>query len=175
MSNLMLRNRGGFDELYTPMYGVVPILKYLKPNSKILCPFDTEKSSYYEAFTRNGHIVTATHQWDGKDFFDYTPEDVKDFDYIISNPPFSVKDDVLQHLYKLKKPFAMLMPINTLEGVRRSKMFKEYGIQVLVLDKRINFMEEKGKSSYFNTSYFCNSVLPEMLVFEEINKGEKNG
>lgn len=174
MSNLLLRKRGGFDELYTPKYGVEPLLKYLKPNSNILAPFDDESTNYYKVLTENGHKVVATHQWDGKDFFDYTPEDVKDFDYIISNPPYSNKDDILSHLYYLKRPFAMLLPISTLEGVKRSKMFNQYGIEILVLDKRINFMEEKGKSSYFNTSYFCKDILPDKLIFEEIKKGTKN-
>ena len=32
------------DEFYTPYYAIEPLLKYLKPNSKILCPFDTEES-----------------------------------------------------------------------------------------------------------------------------------
>ena len=29
------------DEYYTPAYAVYPIMKKLKPNSKIWCPFDT--------------------------------------------------------------------------------------------------------------------------------------
>ena len=31
------------DEIYTPVYAVEPILKYLKPNSKILCPFSRQR------------------------------------------------------------------------------------------------------------------------------------
>ena len=34
----------GNDEFYTPLYAVKPIFKYVKPNSKIWCPFDTDKS-----------------------------------------------------------------------------------------------------------------------------------
>ena len=29
------------DEFYTPNYAIEPLLKHLKPNSKIWCPFDT--------------------------------------------------------------------------------------------------------------------------------------
>jgi hypothetical protein len=31
-----------FDETYTPYYAVDPIIKYLKPNTTVWCPFDKE-------------------------------------------------------------------------------------------------------------------------------------
>jgi hypothetical protein len=34
------------DEYYTPPILVKPILKYLKPNSTVWCPFDTEDSEF---------------------------------------------------------------------------------------------------------------------------------
>ena len=34
------------DEYYTPKILVEPILKYIKPNSVIWCPFDTENSEF---------------------------------------------------------------------------------------------------------------------------------
>ena len=36
----------GNDEFYTPEYAVFPILKYLKPESRILCPFDSDESNF---------------------------------------------------------------------------------------------------------------------------------
>lgn len=170
MSNLLTRKRGGFDELYTPEYAVKPLLKYLKPNSWILCPFDDHSSNYVKVLVENGHTVIYSHQWDNKDFFNYTETEIANIDYIISNPPYSVKDKVLEKLYELGKPFAMLLPISTLEGVKRNEMFNKYGVELLVLDKRINFMEGNGKASYFNTSYFCWNVLNKQLIFETIDK-----
>lgn len=174
MNNLLLRKRGGFDELYTPAYGVRPLLEYIKPNSVILAPFDDKSSNYYKVFTEVGHKVITSHQWDGKDFFDYTKEELKalGIDYIISNPPYSSKDKVLEKLYELGKPFAMLLPIATMEGIKRGQMFSDYGIEILVLNTRINFMEGQGKSSYFNTSYFCKGILHKELVFHKLNKKE---
>ena len=43
----------GNDEFYTPKYAVLPILKYLKSNSKILCPFDTEDSNFVKILKQN--------------------------------------------------------------------------------------------------------------------------
>ena len=34
------------DEFYTPNYAIEPLLKYIKPNSVIWCPFDTEESNF---------------------------------------------------------------------------------------------------------------------------------
>lgn len=64
----------------------------------------------------------------------------------------------------------MLLPIATLEGVKRGAMFAEHGLEVLVLNKRINFLKERKSSSYFNTSYFCKGLLPNSLVFAEVKK-----
>ncbi len=107
------------DELYTPEYAIKPILKYIKLNSNILCIFDTENSNFVKVLKKD-HFVYNSHIWNKKDFFDYTKDDVKLFDYIISNPLFSIKDKVLNKLYELEKPFIMLLPISTLEGVYRN-------------------------------------------------------
>lgn len=48
-------------------------------------------------------------------------------------------------------------------------MFREKGIELLIFDKRINFLNQK-KSNWFNTSWFCWNVLPDKLIFEELEK-----
>lgn len=44
----------GNDEFYTPLYAIEPIAKYIKPNSTIWCPFDTEQSNFVKYFQRGG-------------------------------------------------------------------------------------------------------------------------
>ena len=44
----------GNDEFYTPHYAIKPILKYLKPNSTIWCPFDTRNSLFVKELIRGG-------------------------------------------------------------------------------------------------------------------------
>lgn len=46
----------GNDEFYTPTYAIGPILKYLKPNSTIWCPFDTEQSNFVKELNGGGGI-----------------------------------------------------------------------------------------------------------------------
>lgn len=59
----------GNDEFYTPLYATQPLLKYIKPNSKIWCSFDTEDGLFVKEFTKLGHKVIFTHIKYGQDFF----------------------------------------------------------------------------------------------------------
>src|SRR5574344_1512950 len=84
------------DEVYTPDYAVKPILKFLKPGSVIWCPFDTEDSEYVKIFKEAGYKVIYSHIDNGQNFFEFEPKE--DYDVIISNPPFSIKDAILNRL-----------------------------------------------------------------------------
>ena len=111
---------------------------------------------------------------DGKDFFQYEPDD---YDIIVSNPPFTEKDRVLERLYELGKPFAILLPLNSLQGVSRYKYFKQ-GIQLLSFDARIGFhspdsMEDYKKGASFATVYFCRDILPKDLIVEQLTEYKK--
>ena len=158
------------DEYYTPDYAVTPILKYLKPGSIIWCPFDTKNSAYSRIFQKNGFKLITTHIDNGENFFFYEPD--CHYDVIISNPPFSCKDLVLKRLQELGKPYAILLPLPTLQGQSRF----EYLInsEVLVFNKRINFyLDEKQTKPTtgvsFASVYVCKNILPEKLIFEKID------
>jgi len=154
---------GGNDELYTPSYAVLPILKHIPKSVKtIWCPFDTKESNIVKVLIEKGYQVIATHIEEGLDFF---TTDIK-CDLIISNPPYSIKDDIIERCYKLGYPFMLLLPITTLEGVFRGNMFRDCGLGVIVLDRRVEFMDKK--SNYFNTSWFCSTFLG--LKFEKLEK-----
>lgn len=60
-------------------------------------------------FQNEGYQVIHSHIDEGKNFFFYEPDE---YDIIISNPPFSIKDDIIKHLYELSKPYAILLPID---------------------------------------------------------------
>lgn len=162
------------DECYTPLYAVTPIVKYIPPTAVIWCPFDEEWSAYAKVFRSYGYKVITSHISEGKDFFEYEPDY---YDIIISNPPFSLKDKVLERLYQLNRPFMILLPVATLQGQRRFQLFK-HGLQLLVFDKRIGFhtksMDETAESPHFGSMYFCRDILPTDLVFEMIQKPTKS-
>ena len=151
------------DERYTPPILVKPIIKYLKPNSVIWCTFDKKNSEFVLLLKEAGHKVIYSHIDLGQDFFEYQPNE--DYDYIISNPPFSNKLDVLKRLYKLNKPFAMLMNIECLNYQVVGEFFLDKPLQLLIVDKKVSF---DGNTASFNTSYFCNNILPRQLIFTHL-------
>ena len=158
------------DEVYTPDYAVKPILKFLKPGSVIWCPFDTENSEYVKIFKEAGYKVIYSHIDNGQNFFEFEPKE--DYDVIISNPPFSIKDAILNRLSELKKPYAMLLPLPALQGQKRFKYLK--GSQALIFDKRINYFKdyktkEIQKGVSFASIYICKDFLPKDLIFEKLN------
>lgn len=171
MSNWLAR--GCFnkkDEYYTPPILVKPILKYIKPNSTIWCPFDTEDSEFVIQLKNDGHNVIHTHIWTGEDFFKYEPN--CDYDYIISNPPFTKKLEVLARLYKLNKPFAMVMGLPILNYQEVGTFFLDKQLQLLIVDKKVSF---DGNTASFNNSYFCYKMLPKDIIFEHLeNNNTKN-
>ena len=151
------------DEWYTPKQAVVPIIKYLDKNQIIWCPFDNENSEYVLELKKAGYNVVFSHKDTGKDFFNYEPAK---WDVMVSNPPFSIKDSVLKRAYELKKPFALLLPLSSLQSTERGKLFSRYGVQILAFNRRINFNNTKGIS--FATAYFCWNLLPKDLIYRRL-------
>lgn len=161
------------DEVYTPAYAVRPLLKYLTSGMTIWCPFDMEYSEYVKIFREAGYNVIASHIDNGQNFFAYSPD--IEYDVIISNPPFSIKDTVLQRLKEINKPYAMLLPIPTLQGQKRFEFIND--CQALIFDKRINYytnrdMTQTQKGVSFGSFYLCRNFLPRDLIFEKLEKND---
>lgn len=148
------------DEYYTPPILVKPIIEFLKPNSTIWCPFDTEDSEFVILLKEKGFKVIYSHIWLGQDFFKYEPDEP--YDYIISNPPFTKKLDVFKRLYELNKPFAMICGLPILNYQEIGEFFLDKDLQLLIVDKKVSF---DGNTASFNNSYFCHNVLPKDIIF----------
>ncbi|MFV0517429.1 MAG: hypothetical protein ACK5MV_08530 [Aminipila sp.] len=168
-----IRSYSTQDEYLTPLYAVIPISRYLRPHSLIWCPFDFEESLYVRYFKQQGHEVVATHIKNGQDFFQTEPP--QGCQYIISNPPYSLKTEIFERLCNLNITFAMLVNntgIFTAKG--RFNLFKE-GVEQMVFPTRIAFMKSYTDTKTlaappFDSCYICRGILPEKLVFEEIDK-----
>lgn len=86
------------DEQYTPRHAVLPIIKFLPRHAVVWCPFDTENSEFVIALKEAGHEVVFSHIFTGQDFFEYEPPK---WDMIVSNPPFSRKQQVVERCLAL--------------------------------------------------------------------------
>lgn len=163
------------DEVYTPFYAVKPLLEFVPKDKVIWCPFDEEWSAFYQLFTENGYKVIRSCLTDNQDFFTYEPEE--HWDILISNPPFSKKDKVLKRAFEFNKPFALLLPVNSIQGQKRFKIFNN-NIQLLVFNARVDYhtnnnMHTYTKGNHFGSAYFCKDFLPTKLELRELNKYER--
>jgi hypothetical protein len=165
---LMQGNRNDFQ---TPAFAINPLLPYIKKDW-IIWECACGKGNLIKAFNNKGYKVIGTDILNGDDFMMWQPEN---YDCIITNPPYSIKQDFLERAYNLGKPFAFLLPLTTFETQKRQSMFKKYGLEVIFLDKRINFETPSGKGSgsWFATAWFTNGLnIGKELNFERLEGGK---
>jgi hypothetical protein len=156
------------DEYYTKRYAILPLLNYLPKGATIWCPFDKEESKYVQVFTEFGYVVLYSHIDYGQDFFTYEPEE---YNYIISNPPYSLREKILERLFSLKKPFAMLInDAGLFDSKKRFQLLSENNFEMMIFDGRIDYEKDGiGLSGVpFKSIYLCSGFLPKRFVFEKL-------
>lgn len=141
------------DQCQTPAYAIKPLLPYLKQYDVIWEPAAGEGYLIRALFDYGYQAVIASDV--EKNFFGWEPAY---YTKHITNPPYSIKYPWLERCYELGRPFALLLPVETLGAARAQKLFDKYGIEVIFLSSRINFkMPNKGwngSSAQFPTAWF---------------------
>lgn len=100
-------------------------MERLKAGAVVWCPFDTAESEFVKVLSGHGFHVIYGHIHTGQDFF---TADVPDCDYIVSNPPYSLKGQVIRRLYEIGRPFAMLLNFQGIfDSKERFRMFMKTG------------------------------------------------
>lgn len=151
-SKIDYAKNGPNDEFYTPSIAVNMILPFIPIHvTRVWECTAVKESQIVKVLRENGYSVVSTHIEDGYDFLKFEPSD---YDMIITNPPYSLKTKFLQRAFDLGKPFMFLLPITTLEGVERNKMFMANGLQLLIPDMRFSFIANRKSGAWFQTSWF---------------------
>lgn len=161
--NFLHTSAGKNDECWTERYAVEPLLKYLEPfRGKIIwCPFDTEDSEFVKVFQEYGYDVVYSHIWNNQDFFTYEP---KEWDILISNPPFTNKKAIFERALSFGKPFALIMTLAWLNDAGPADVFKNHKLQLLMFRERMQFKNRVQKEKInFKSAYFCNNFLPNQI------------
>ena len=156
------------DEWYTTRESVELIVPYLLRGGykKILCPFDKAESNFVKVLGEHGFDVTYSHIETGTDFF--LIDNLREYDAIVSNPPFSKRQKILTKLFEADVPFAMIMNFNGLfDSKTRCEMFKANDFELLIPCGRMHFFNEEclGNSPNFQSVYVCHRLLPKQLYF----------
>ena len=158
------------DEWYTPRDCVELIVPFLQKGGykRILCPFDTAESQYVKVLTERGFDVTYGHIATGQDFFDI--DNLRDYDAVVSNPPFSKREAILERLFNSRVPFALVLNFNGLfDSKKRWELFKNNKFELLIPLGRMHFYNEEcqGNSPNFQSVYVCSGMADRQIEFVE--------
>jgi len=162
---------GSPDDFQTPTEAIGPLLPLLPKGCTVWEPA-CGNGNLVRAFIHQGFNCIGTDIKTGHNFIEKNLEN--SYDCIITNPPFSIKHEFLKTCNARRKPFALLLPLSTLESQKRQKLFNDYGLEIILLNKRVNFEtpnQVKNSCSWFATAWFTWGFnLGRQLVFETIPK-----
>lgn len=167
--------QGSPDDFQTPPYALDPLLPFLK-RDWVVWECACGKGNLVRRLKEKGYSVIGTDILSGQDFLGFQPDE---FDCIVTNPPYKTKNAFLERAYELRKPFAFLMPLTTLETKCRQSLMKEFGVEIILFDKRINFEipnNAKNSSSWFATAWFTSGLnIGRQLSFANVGEKESEG
>lgn len=146
-------------EYYTPNW-VWDCLKKFIPNDKTI----------WEAFRSEDLLSTKSADYLRQLGFDVVNPlcDFFENDYgsiCVSNPPFNKKKEVMERLFKLDKPFMLILPniiLNTKYFIEWLE--KDKDLQIIILPKRVDFIKPDGTSK---------SVIHTLVVSWKLNLKDK--
>jgi len=161
-----LKNSSKFNDIYTPPEPVLDLLPFLKPFEIIWEPAAGE--GHISHILQKHHYVYSSDIKNGCNFLTYDAEHLQ-HDAIVTNPPFSIKNQFLKRCLEQDKPFALLLPITALSHGRqqaRHKLYKEHGIEIIFLGYRVHFITPSGKNDcWFDTAWFCRDITGQPMTF----------
>jgi hypothetical protein len=128
---------GTYDNCYTPPWALWAIVDVLPPNSVIWEPC-CGADYLGDALRYLGHTVISSDIATGTDLFTApTPPGVR---YIITNPAYSIKRQVIMHLLSRGIPWALLVPYDTTASVMVRRAFGALiSMERTYLEGRVNF------------------------------------
>lgn len=161
-----------FDRCQTPFYALDPLIPYL-PNCT-LWESAAGEGQMAAKLKLSRFQVIATDILTGQNFFEADPPS---WGCQVTNPPYSVKYKWLERSYQLDKPFALLLPLETMGASKGQKLFEHYGIEIILLDKRVNFkMPHRGYTgagAHFPVTWFTWGLgIGQQITFGKIQRYE---
>lgn len=150
--------RRPFDEYNTPTWATKAVVPFIPKDSYILEPA-CGSGKMAEALREEGFKVDATDIQDGNEDF-LKLEDARNYDAIITNPPYNLAAQFVEHALKLTEPtsgvVAMLLRTDFDHAKTRRRLFADHRAfsTKLILTKRIVWFERPGAAPSFNHAWF---------------------
>ena len=104
-------------------------------------------------FEKKGHrvVISDLTMSSEYDFFKYKTK--KRFDVIVTTPPYSLRKDFIIRAFEIKKPFALLVPVNVLESNTIRDLLKKYRVSLIFPPKLTYFSSPEDSKSIKNLPY----------------------
>ena len=120
--------------------------------------------------------IIATDILTGHDIFTWRPE--QHIDIVVTNPPFSKKYKIIKRLYSLGIRWAMVMPGDTLMARSAQRLFEQYGMELILLDKRIDYKMPIGGykgTAQFSSAWFTHGLnIGKQITYAKLDKPKKS-
>jgi hypothetical protein len=160
-----ITNNSYSDEWYTDQQTVDKCLEILHPHngSTVMCPFDSKDSLFVKTLLLKGHNVIY-----GIDDFLTTEYE---YDYLVTNPPFSIKDSVIEKVYESRKQSVLILPLDSLGGVKRHSLYQKFGYpDIYIPTRRINYFDQnwnkRNGSNFHSVIMTFNQKNDSQVVWE---------
>ena len=160
------------DEYYTPKESWDMIKQYLPDEPVVIYePFFGEGHTY-KYFKDEGYFMLGENELD---FFSFDARIMlRHCDCVITNPPFSIKYDIIKRLLKYDVPFILMLPV----GILTTKIFRQSigdaNISVIIPDKRLKYIRNgKTSSPNFDSCFICYKMIKDQLVLLNTTKKTK--
>lgn len=147
--------RSEMDFYPTPPEATIALLDFLNlEKSCVIWEPACGEMDMAEVIQQEGYSVIATDLRTGHDFL---TAPMRDCDWIITNPPFSVADKFIERCAEHGKPFALLLKSQYWHAAKRTELFRKIKPSfVLPLTWRPNFLfKKKSKASPLMDVMWC--------------------
>jgi hypothetical protein len=151
----------GRDVFETPRYATDLLLPFIPKNIKVVWECACGNGKIVKRLEENGYGVLATDIRPNLGIVDMVYnfltdagiEQTIDLTYaIITNPPFSIKEEFIDRAMQYGVPFAFL--INADYSGTQIKWIREYGCEKIIPTRRIDFITPTGRNGRTSSSQF---------------------
>ena len=136
MKKLKYPKLHNYSEMYTPPKAMEYIMPFLDKNL-----------IYWEACYGKGHMADELKKNGfnvvGREDVDCLKEQPPEWDFWITNPPFKTNKIFIKKAIELGKPFAFLIRLEHLGGVKALELLKDLDFKIIIPERRINFITPK--------------------------------
>lgn len=168
-------NKG--DMLFTPPWITEVLCDHINLRGRTIWePAVGEHHIAKVLLNNKGVSILATDIITGDDFLTMTIDDLDIMpDCIISNPPYSIKDQFIERCIDWELPFALLLPLPALGGKKRSSLWQRVeDLSIIIPNKRVAFINADDSPNFESAWFCCGFGLKQAFYFVDASTYEAN-